>query len=146
MQQMFVLKLEVSVSIMQWVSHLCSGWVGVHGTNLYYLEIVLLLDFCCYITRKLVQSCISVHLMTCSSLDSVCNMVWGFWVCRFWRCTSLSVITCGGHKCCHTIGVTHFFFFFFFLFFTDQNSDLYFVLHYVNQDVLLGYWSGFVAL
>jgi hypothetical protein len=42
--------------------------------------------------------------------------------------------------------VTHFFFFFFFLFFTDQNSDLYFVLHYVNQDVLLGYWSGFVAL
>lgn len=133
----------VSEWFMQWVV----GWVGAHGSNFYYLEIILLLDFRCYITRKLVQSGIGVHLMTCSSLDSVCNMVWVFGVCRFWRYTSLSAITCGGHKCCHTIGVTRFFFSFFFLFiFTDQNSDLYFVLHYVNQDVLLGYWSGFVAL
>jgi hypothetical protein len=27
------------------------GWVHMEA-NLYYLEIVLLLDFCCYITRK----------------------------------------------------------------------------------------------
>ncbi len=32
---------------MQWVG----GWVHMEA-NLYYLEIVLLLDFCCYITRK----------------------------------------------------------------------------------------------
>jgi hypothetical protein len=78
---MFVLKLEVSVSIMQWVSDLCSGWVGAHGSNLYYLEIVLLLHFCCYITSKLVQSCIGVRLMTCSHLW-IASAIW----CGFFDC------------------------------------------------------------
>ncbi len=63
------------------MSDLCSGWVGAHGSNLYYLEIVLLLNFCCYITRKLVQSYIGVRLMTCSHLWIAAAIWCGFFEC-----------------------------------------------------------------